>query len=159
VAYRTHFKSRALNSPGLEPLHRQPIDGLYTDAITLVAEVIESKVKPSLPWGEFAQTAFGEKPILHDRGHISQTIVAIGHQDTDPEGLSPPPGMEIIGASGDHVILDTGSRPVAVGAEINFQANYSALLRATTSPFVTKIVSGRKDDVRSNQLERDVGIP
>ena len=34
---------------GREPLHRQPIDGLYTDAITLVAEVIESKVKPSQP--------------------------------------------------------------------------------------------------------------
>ena len=45
---------------GRETLHRQPIDGLYTDAITLVAEVIETNVKPSRPWGEIAQTAFGE---------------------------------------------------------------------------------------------------
>ena len=30
---------------GCEPLQRQPIDGLHTDAITLVAEVIESKTK------------------------------------------------------------------------------------------------------------------
>jgi predicted amino acid racemase len=35
---------------GRETLHRQPIDGLHTDAITLIAEVIESKVKPSQPW-------------------------------------------------------------------------------------------------------------
>ncbi|MHC4831470.1 MAG: alanine racemase, partial [Planctomycetota bacterium] len=36
---------------GRETLHRRPLDGLHTDAITLVAEVIESKVKPSKPWG------------------------------------------------------------------------------------------------------------
>ena len=66
---------------GCEPLHRQPIDGLHTDAITLIAEVIESKVKPSQPWGEIAQTAFGDKPLSTDRGHISQSILAIGRQD------------------------------------------------------------------------------
>jgi len=129
---------------GLEPLHRQPVDGLYTEAITLVAEVIESKIKPSQPWGEIAQTAFGDKPMADYRGHISQTIVAIGHQDTDPEGLTPPAGMDIIGASGDHVILDTNNRRFSVGSEIDFQLNYCALLRAMTSPFVTKIVGGAK---------------
>ena len=30
---------------GREPMHRQAIDGLHTDAITLIAEVIESKLK------------------------------------------------------------------------------------------------------------------
>ncbi len=40
---------------GCEPLARQPITGLYTDAITLVAEVIESKTKPAQPWGRIAQ--------------------------------------------------------------------------------------------------------
>lgn len=64
---------------GLEPLHRQPIDRLHVDAITLVAEVIESKTKPSVPWGDIAQTAFGEKPPTGDRGSIAHTIVAIGH--------------------------------------------------------------------------------
>lgn len=144
---------------GLEPLHRQPIDGLYTDAITLVAEVIESKIKPSQPWGEIAQTAFGDKPMAQDRGSISQAIVAIGHQDTDPEGLTPPSGMDIIGASGDHVILDTGNSHIAVGTEINFQANYSALLRAMTSPFVTKIVRDPMDNVSQNRPERYGGLP
>ena len=125
---------------GREPLHRQPIDGLHTDAITLIAEVIESKVKPSQPWGEIAQTAFGERPPATDRGHISQTILAIGRQDTDPCGLHPPPGIEILGASSDHLIVDSGRDRLPVGAEITFQLNYSALVRAMTSPFVTKVV-------------------
>lgn len=121
---------------GREPLQRQPIAGLYTDAITLVAEVIESKIKPSQPCGEIAQSAFGEQPPIIDRGHIPQAILAIGHQDTDPYGLQPPPEIEIIGASSDHLIIESS---LPVGAEITFQLNYSALLRAMTSPFVAKV--------------------
>ncbi len=130
---------------GREPLHRQPIEGLYTDAITLVAEVIESKVKPSQPWGEIAETAFGATAPAADRGRISQTIIAIGRQDTDPDGLEPPPGIEILGASSDHLIVDSSNRRVPVGTEITFQPNYSALVRAMTSPFVAKVVKSRSD--------------
>lgn len=125
---------------GCEPLRRQPIDGLYTDAITLVAEVIESKIKPSEPWGEIAQSAFGEKPPATDRGHISQIILAVGVQDTDPYGLQPPPGIEVLGASSDHLILESAHCDLSVGAEVTFQPNYSALVRAMTSPFVTKVM-------------------
>ena len=125
---------------GREPLHRQPIDGLHTDAITLFAEVIESKVKPSQPWGEIAQTAFGETPPTGNRGRISQTILAIGHQDADPSGLGAPSGMEILGASSDHLVVDSGKCQAPVGAEIGFQLNYSALVRAMTSPFVAKVM-------------------
>ncbi len=53
---------------GCETLHRCPLDGLYTDAITLVAEVIELKQKPSKPWGALAQTALGTKAKVADRG-------------------------------------------------------------------------------------------
>lgn len=125
---------------GREPLHREPIDGLFTDAITLIAEVIESKVKPSQPWGETAQTAFGEKVCATDRGELSQTILAIGRQDTDPCGLFPPPEIEILGASSDHLITDSGGDLMSVGTELAFQLNYSALVRTMTSPFVTKVV-------------------
>ena len=125
---------------GCEPLHRQRIDGLHTDAITLIAEVIESKVKPSQPWGEIGQTAFGEKPPTADRGEISQSILAIGRQDTDPSGLQPPPGIEVLGSSSDHLIVDSGPSRLPVGAEIAFQLNYSALVSAMTSPFIAKVV-------------------
>jgi predicted amino acid racemase len=130
---------------GREPLHRQTIDGLYTDAITLVAEVIESKVKPSQPWGVIAQSAFGENPPATDRGDVSQTILAIGHQDTDPYGLHPPPGIEILGASSDHLIVESGFEHLPVGTELTFQLNYSALVRAMTSSFVCKTVRRQKD--------------
>jgi predicted amino acid racemase len=128
---------------GRETLHRQPIDGLHLDAITLVAEVIESKVKPSLPWGEIAQTAFGEKPPVVDRGDILQVILAIGQQDTDPCGLHAPPGIEVLGHSSDHLVADSGSNRLSVGAEVRFQLNYSALLRAMTSPYVAKVISSQ----------------
>ena len=130
---------------GREPLHRQPIDGLFTDAFTLFAEVIESKVKPTQPWGEIAQTAFGEEPPVTDRGDISQTILGIGRQDTDPGGLLADPGIEIIGASSDHLIIDSGSALLPVGTELGFQLNYSALVRSMTSPFVTKVVTVPSD--------------
>ena len=125
---------------GREPLWRQPIDGLHTDAITLVAEVIESKVKPSRPWGELARTAFGVKPPALDRGDISHTILALGRQDTDPDGLLAPAGVEILGASSDHLITDSGRLHLAVGAEVRFQLDYSALVRAMTSPFVARVM-------------------
>ena len=50
---------------GCETLHSVPIDGLHQNAITLVAEVIESKMKPSLPTGNIAQTAFGESAVSY----------------------------------------------------------------------------------------------
>ncbi|MCF6322924.1 MAG: alanine/ornithine racemase family PLP-dependent enzyme [Gammaproteobacteria bacterium] len=123
---------------GCEPLHRQAIDGLHTDAITLIAEVIESKIKPSQPWGEVGQSAFGVTPSVTNRGNIFQTILAIGQQDIDPNGLQAPSGIEILGASSDHLIVES-SRCLPVGTEISFQLNYSALVRAMTSPFVIKV--------------------
>ena len=54
--------------------------------------------------------------------------------------------MEILGASSDHLILDAGGHSLAVGAEIRFQLNYSALVRAMSSPFVAKVVKAESRD-------------
>ncbi|OQY38362.1 MAG: hypothetical protein B6229_05995 [Spirochaetaceae bacterium 4572_7] len=54
---------------GCETLYRNPIDGLYQDAITLVAEVIESNIKESIPNGENCQNAFGETLEFIDKGN------------------------------------------------------------------------------------------
>ena len=128
---------------GCDPLHRQPINGLHSDAITLVAEVIESKLKPSQPWGTIAQNAFGIPPAPKTTGHIQQAILAIGRQDIDPSGLEPPHGIEILEASSDHLVVRSSGFTHPVGSEIEFQPNYSALLRAMTSPFVSKIWKNR----------------
>ncbi|HUF33909.1 MAG TPA: alanine/ornithine racemase family PLP-dependent enzyme [Acidimicrobiales bacterium] len=124
---------------GRETLRRRPVDGLHTDAITLVAEVIEAKVKPTQPWGEINQAAFGASTAVVDRGTISQAIVALGRQDVDPAGLGAPPGMAVLGASSDHLVLDTGATTLPVGSEVRFAVDYSALLAAMTSPFVGRV--------------------
>ncbi len=126
---------------GRDPLHRKAIEGLYTDAFGLVAEVIECKQKPTRPWGELGQTAFGPARERTDCGLISQAILALGRQDVDPDGLEAPDGMEVLGASSDHLVVDTGTSSLAIGSEVTFQLNYSALLRAMTSPFVTRAMS------------------
>jgi predicted amino acid racemase len=138
---------------GCETLHRRPIDGLYTDAITLVAEVIEANIKPSRPWGETAQTAFGEVPTVADRGPISQGILALGRQDVDLDGLGAPRGIELLGASSDHLIVDSGRHPLTVGAEIAFTLNYSALVHAMTSPFVAKVFKSLNVQAADRTLE------
>lgn len=127
---------------GCEPLHRKAIKGLYTSAITLVAEVIELKNKPSQPWGDIAQNAFGEVVSSSKQGSITQAILAIGRQDTDPDGLVPPPGIKILAASSDHLVVDVSNYRgrMKVGTQLSFQLDYSALLRAMTSPFVPKIM-------------------
>ena len=123
---------------GVEALDRHVIDGLHTDATTLVAEVIESKPKPTQPTGKLAQNAFGECPEVVDRGTVAQAILAIGVQDVDLGGLQPPDGIEILGGSSDHLVVTSNAGDLAVGAEVTFQLDYSALLRAMTSPFVAK---------------------
>ena len=128
---------------GVDPLTRAPIEGLRQDAFRLLAEVIEVKTKPSRPWGEIAQSAFGPAELI-DSGSIGaeqrrRAILAIGRQDIDPDGLEPPPDVELRGASSDHLIVDVGDQEVVVGDEMAFGLDYSALLRAATSPFVTKV--------------------
>jgi predicted amino acid racemase len=131
---------------GCEPLGRTPIDGLRTDAITLVAEVIERSTKPAQAWGTRAQAAFGSSPRpTTETGNQDRAIVAIGHQDIDPEGLTPPDGLTIAGTSSDHLVLtvDQGQPGPTVGDEICFAVNYSALLRAMNSPGVSRVFLGR----------------
>jgi predicted amino acid racemase len=72
-------------------------------------------------------------------GSIRQAIVALGRQDVDPDGLHPPEGVTVLGMSSDHLVLDIGDHQIAVGDELVFGVGYGALVRAMTSPFVTKV--------------------
>jgi predicted amino acid racemase len=123
---------------GCETLHRKAIPKLYTDAFTLVAEVIESKLKPSLPYGEVAQDAFGNIPSFNDIGKINRAILGIGLQDVTVSGLTPKSDIEIIGASSDHIIVDAKNTELKVGDKVEFDLNYAALLSAMTSPYIFK---------------------
>lgn len=123
---------------GTEPLHRRFLPGLRSDAFSLVAEVIEMKTKPGQAWGEIAQSAFGHVEDSGRPGLVRQAILALGQQDVDPNGLTPPAGMTTLGASSDHFVIDVGEHDVSVGQELSFGLDYSALVRAMTSPFVGK---------------------
>jgi predicted amino acid racemase len=123
---------------GCETLNRKAILGLHTGAFKLMAEVIESKEKPSLPDGEIAQDAFGNSPTFVDRGIRRRVIVALGRQDVWVPGLQPDHGLEILGSSSDHIILDGNHQNILVGSEVNFSLDYGGLLAAMTSPFISK---------------------
>ncbi len=123
---------------GCETLYRKPIPGLFTDAFTLVAEVIESKIKPSVPYGEVCQDAFGNVPEFQDRGQIRRAILGVGLQDVLVSGLTSRSDIDIIGTSSDHIIVDAKQIDLKVGNEVEFDLNYGALLSAMTSPYVIK---------------------
>ena len=106
---------------------------------TLVAEVIELKTKPSKPYGEIAQDAFGRIPGFEDKGNMRRAILALGRQDVDVSAIKPRIEVNILGASSDHLILDVKGRSLEVGAEVRFDVGYSALLRAMMSPYVEKV--------------------
>ncbi|MGB7442884.1 MAG: alanine/ornithine racemase family PLP-dependent enzyme [Coleofasciculaceae cyanobacterium] len=123
---------------GCETVSRKAIPGLHTHAFKLVAEVIESKKKPSLPFGEICQDAFGNVPSFQDRGIRQRAIIALGRQDVLVSGLKSNDKLEILGSSSDHIILDSNNHNLQVGDEVNFNLDYGGLLAAMTSPFIRK---------------------
>jgi ornithine racemase len=123
---------------GCETVNRKAIPGLYTNAFKLIAEVIESKDKPSFPFGEICQDAFGNIPTFLDRGVRRRVIIALGRQDILVSGLRPSKDMEILGSSSDHIVLDSNNDDFKVGSEVKFNLDYGGLLSAMTSPFVKK---------------------
>jgi len=130
---------------GVDPLTRTPIAGLRQDAFRLIAEVIEVKTKPAQPWGEMGQSAFGPLEAVARSSTAAETscraILAIGRQDIDPDGLSAPACIVIRGASSDHLVIEDADERVMVGDELSFGLDYGSLLRAATSPFVTKVAA------------------
>ena len=127
---------------GRETVAREIIEGTYQDAFVLQAEIIEKKIKPSVPIGEMGQDAFGNTPEVVDKGDMVRCIVNLGRQDTAIEGLIPKnKNVKIVGGCSDHLILDITQAPdLKLGDMISFDLEYSAFLGAMTSPFVTKVI-------------------
>jgi ornithine racemase len=124
---------------GGRDLEEKGIPGLHYDAFTLVAEVIESKIKPSVPWGEIGLDAFGSIPSFEDRGLGRRLILNVGRQDVLYTQLYPRAGIEILGASSDHLIAVSDKAELRVGDEVRFDVDYGAMLAAMTSPYVRKV--------------------
>ncbi|MFH0993630.1 MAG: alanine/ornithine racemase family PLP-dependent enzyme [bacterium] len=124
---------------GRETAYGQPVPGLHRDVFVLEAQLIEVQQKPSKPVGVVGMNSFGEEPIIKDHGMMRRGLVAIGRQDVEPGDLQPrDPGVKIIGASSDHLIVDLHDVSCQVGDTLAFDVNYPGLLRLMTSAYVHK---------------------
>ena len=118
------------------------IPGYRDDAYRLKAEIIESNVKPTMPWGELGTDAFGRTHEWIDRGEIRRCIAAVGRADVELECLTPmEDGVSILGGCSDHLMLDVSGakREYRVGDVVEFKVGYVGVLRACTSQSVEKI--------------------
>lgn len=128
---------------GCSVIDRSPWPGMRQDAFRVVGEVVELERKPSVPIGERGQDAFGGTPEFVDRGTRRRAICNLGRQDVVVDNLEPEdPGIIVLGGSSDHLILDVedAHQDIAVGAEVAFYPGYGALLAASTSGYVHKVV-------------------
>ena len=123
---------------GSDPTTKRQIPGLLDKTFRLQVEVIESKRKPSKPYGEITFDAFGEVPEFEDKGMMNRAILAIGRQDLDVKGCLPLDDIEVIGSSGDHLLVNTKKMNLRVGEIVGFRLTYRALLRLMLSPYVKK---------------------
>lgn len=110
---------------------------LHQDIYTLKAEVIEVKNKPSHPVGKISIDAFGRTPVYEDRGMRKRAILGVGRVDYgNPVDLLPKEeGIEVIGASGDHTIIDIEDYEgeVKVGDIFSFGFNCASIIYITNS--------------------------
>lgn len=122
---------------GRETAYGELVPGMNDDAFTLEAEIIELQEKPSYPIGEIGMDAFGNVPVIEDKGIMKRGILSIGRQDVDLDGLMPfDINVEVIGASSDHLIVDLTKAEYKLGDIIKFKLDYGALLNASTSLYV-----------------------
>lgn len=119
---------------GVEPVSGDQIDGMHTDAFTLVAEVIETDATPPPFPIALVDPSAERLRILTTSGVSARMILAIGYQDTDILGLSMPVGSTLIGATSDHLVIGTSRSLPTVGSEVRFQMNYNALMHAMAAP-------------------------
>ena len=128
---------------GCSVIDRSPWPGTRQDAFRVVAEVIELERKPSVPIGQRGPDAFGGFTEFVERGIRKRAICNIGRQDVLVDGIQPEdPGIIVLGGSSDHLVLDVqdAQSELQLGSEIAFSPNYGALLAASTSPYVEKVV-------------------
>lgn len=121
---------------------RKELDALQSP-FTLEAEIIEIKKKPSYPIGKLGVDAFGKKGEYIDQGIRLRALIAVGRADYgDISSLIPTDeNIKIIGASGDHTILDIedSKNNYNIGDIIKFELKYSAILNLSSSENVARI--------------------
>ena len=124
---------------GNDTAYGERLEGTVDDALTVEAQIVELKEKPSLPIGEVGVDAFGQKPYYEDRGIIKRAIIGIGQQDMTADSMYPiDERIDVLGASSDHMLLDVTKADYKVGDIVSFKLGYGSVLKAATSAYVAK---------------------
>ena len=127
----------AIYARDLPDFFAQPLPFLHNDAFILKTEVIEVKTKASHPVGNITVDAFGRRNEYEDRGMRKRALVAVGKVDYgNPFDLIPrEAGIEVIGASSDHTILDIEdcARELRAGDIVEFDVRYGTGVYLTAS--------------------------
>ena len=126
-------------------------DFLETGVMTIKAEVIECRDKPSFPVGELSVNAFGEVGHYEDRGIRRRALVAMGRVDYGNcfDLVPSMEGIEVIGASSDHTILDVEAvkDKIHVGDVLEFGIKaYGPMAYLTSSDGVHMVFKGGKQN-------------
>lgn len=121
---------------GVDPISGDKISGLFQDAFTLVAEVIETHANSVRPCACNDRPTHAQMQSAQVMSDTTRIILAVGLQDTDATGLSMPPGTTFIGATSDHLVVGARQTALRVGSKMRFQMTYGALMRAMAAPDV-----------------------
>ena len=124
---------------GKETAYSTELANFNHDIFTLEAEIVEAKIKPSIPDGETSYNSFGELVNIEDKGLMRRAILAIGKQDVQLNNIFPKDNkIKIIGGSSDHLILDITNSNYKLGDIVQFDMNYPGLLHLMNSSYVGK---------------------
>ncbi|MFH0766920.1 MAG: alanine/ornithine racemase family PLP-dependent enzyme [Bacillota bacterium] len=123
---------------GRETAYGMPIENLYDDGFVLETEIIELKDKPSMPEGILGFDAFGNRVSFTNQGQMKRAILGIGRQDVACEDLFPPKGINILGCSSDHLVLQIIEGQYKIGDTITFKLTYGGILRLMTSRYIRR---------------------
>lgn len=111
------------------------MDYLRMDCMTLRAQIVEVKDKPTHPVGPIVVDCFCNRPTYEDRGIRRRAIAGIGRADVGDVMMLRPrtPGMTVVGGSSDHCILDVEDcHPCPrVGDVVDFDVIYLTMLYAS----------------------------
>lgn len=97
-----------LTARDLPHFHAIEVPGVLSDALTLEAEVIEIRTKPSMPVGSRLVDAFGNVVVYENRGEQARLLLNAGKRDFGSHDLLLPldPRIRVIGSSSDHLICE-----------------------------------------------------
>lgn len=123
---------------GIDPVTERRIDALHTDAFCLIAEVIETRWKPEKVLAQPLNPIPWALDLSRENSPKLRTVLAVGQQDTTPEGLSFPSQIEFVNATSDHTVVEGNDVRLSVGSEVKMGTNYSALMRAMNAPDVSE---------------------